>query len=335
MKRAVGIFLGLFVALCVSAGETDSLLVMFWNVENFFDADPENGGEDFSPASSRHWTKSRFRTKSNGISKTILWVGSSEGRMPDVVGFAELENEHSIRSLAFNEVLKKAGYGYVHYDSPDPRGIDVGLMYRKSVFRLLESHPVTVKDESGKPLGTRDILVARLIHIHSGYVYSFIVNHHPSKFSGASASDRKRRLVMEQLKSVCDSLEGPVIAMGDFNDTPDDPNFMILENTLENKSPALFEKGQGTIRFDGKWELIDMFLVSPEIEESTEMKIQYPPFLLVHDSAHGGLKPFRTFSGPRYNGGLSDHLPITLKLSPSFHKGFLRRKGREAAQLLQ
>ncbi|MCQ2142674.1 MAG: endonuclease/exonuclease/phosphatase family protein [Bacteroidales bacterium] len=319
MKRAVGIILGLFIALEAFAGDSDSLLVMFWNVENFFDADPSNGGEDFSPSSERHWTKSRFRTKSNGISKTILWVGSAGGRLPDVVGLAELENDKAVRSIVFNEALKRAGYGYIHFDSPDPRGIDVGLLYRKAVLKPLEAFPVTIKDDNGNPLGTRDILVARMEDIGSGDVYNFIVNHHPSKFSGASVSDVKRRTVMAHLLRICKDLEGPVIAMGDFNDTPDDPNFSVLDSIMTNKATSLFEKGKGTIKYDGKWDLIDMFFVSREVDSVTEMRIEYPPFLLVHDSAHGGSKPFRTFSGPRYNGGLSDHLPITLKIRKDGH----------------
>jgi len=314
MKRSVGLIFGLLMALNLFAGEKNSLAVMFWNVENFFDSNPENGGEDFSPTSPRHWTKSRFYAKSNGLCKTILWVGESLGRMPDVIGLAELENEICLRSLVYNETLRKSGYGYVHFDSPDPRGIDVGLIYRKAVFSIVKAFPVTVNDNAGNVMGTRDLLVVKLRRLSDGAVYNFVVNHHPSKYSGASSSDRKRRIVMNCLKSVCDSLEGPVIAMGDFNDTPDDPNFEILSSTLINKSQALFEKGLGTIKYDGKWDLIDMFLVSPELKEHCEMKIQYPPFLLIHDSAHGGSKPFRTFSGPRYNGGLSDHLPITLKI---------------------
>lgn len=318
MKRAVGIFLGLLLSFNGFAGDGDSLLVMFWNVENLFDTDPENGGEDFSPSSSRRWTKSRFRTKIGGISKTILWIGNAERRLPDAVGLAELENEAVLRALVYGETLRKAGYGYVHFDSPDRRGIDCGLIYRKSVFSLIEAWPVTISGADGKPLGTRDLLVVKLRRLSDGSVFSFVVNHHPSKYGGASSTDTKRRLVMEELKSVCKALSGesPVIAMGDFNDTPDDGNFALLDGVMENKSLPFFEKGLGTIKFDGKWNLIDMFFVSPGLSASSEMRIEYPPFLLVHDSAHGGSKPFRTFSGPFYNGGLSDHLPITLKISP-------------------
>ena len=104
------------------------------------------------------------------------------------------------------------------------------------------------------------------------------------------------------------------MAMGDFNDTPDGISFRMIEDCLENKGMELHRRGDGTIRYEGKWELIDMFLVSPELDAVSEMEICRMPFHMVRESIHPGEKPFRTYSGPRYIGGISDHLPIVLKL---------------------
>ena len=126
---------------------------------------------------------------------------------------------------------------------------------------------------------------------------------------------------MSTLKSLCDSLaaarpDASIIAMGDFNDTPDSVPFEIIEGTLVNKAFPLYEKCLGTIRYEGKWDLIDMFLVSPHIEANTEMEIVKVPFLMTRDTKHPGEKPLRTYSGPRHLGGVSDHCPIILHIYP-------------------
>ena len=100
--------------------------------------------------------------------------------------------------------------------------------------------------------------------------------------------------------------------MGDFNDTPANPVYKILEPTLHNLAAPLHQKGEGTIKYDGGWELIDLFFVSESLRESA-MKILQIPFLMTKDSGHAGTKPLRTYSGPRYQGGVSDHCPIWLE----------------------
>ena len=147
----------------------------------------------------------------------------------------------------------------------------------------------------------------------------FIVNHHPSKFGGARESEGRRTAVMKSLRALCDSLtsvpegiyEG-VMAMGDFNDTPSGQQFLLLEGALKNACSAAYERGEGTIRYEGKWDLIDMFMVSPALKESSVMKIVRVPFLMTREKKHPGEKPFRTYSGPRYIGGVSDHCPVVL-----------------------
>ena len=96
--------------------------------------------------------------------------------------------------------------------------------------------------------------------------------------------------------------------MGDFNDTPES----IRVRGLTCLSDPLFRSGRGTIRYEGAWELIDLVFVSPALVSQCRTGILHPPFLTVPDRAHGGMKPLRTWSGPRYAGGVSDHRPIFL-----------------------
>ena len=122
---------------------------------------------------------------------------------------------------------------------------------------------------------------------------------------------------MINLSELCDSLlktpeNKQIVAMGDFNDNPDGSQFSIVDGIMVNKGLELHQKGEGTIRYEGKWDLIDMFMVSPALKESSVMEIVRVPFLMTREKKHPGEKPFRTYSGPRYIGGVSDHCPVVL-----------------------
>ena len=294
--------------------------VMFWNMENFFDWRCDSlsvSDAEFSSFGDRHWTRKRFYTKCNAAAKAILWIGSEEGALPDVIGLAEIENAFVLRRLLGATALRKAGYKIIHYDSPDPRGIDVALLYRSSRQELICSTPIHI--DSAR---TRDILHVRLRDKGGGET-DYFVCHLPSKYGGEKASLSRRSTAVRRLlfavdsiavipgtSSVIPGLTRNLVIMGDFNDTPDSPAFGELSRRFVPLAAPLAAKGVGTIRFDGKWELIDHFYVSPGF--AADMKAVQVPFLMTEDRTHGGLKPLRTYSGPRYTAGVSDHLPIVL-----------------------
>lgn len=297
-------------------------LVMFWNVENFFDWTDQGTGEsdaEFSSTGSRRWTKKKFYAKCDAIAKSVIWIGDRYGRLPDVIGLAEVENRRVLKLLLESSLLRKCGYETVHYDSGDRRDIDVALLYRNSIFDIMESFIKTPEHE-GKPLATRDILTVKLRRKDDGEQMIFIVNHHPSKYGGSKASEGPRNSVMMTMSDLCDSLmksqeNACIVTMGDFNDTPDGKQFSFIDDNMVNKSAVLYEKGEGTIRYEGKWEMIDMFMVSRNIDTLSVMEVVRVPFLMTRERKHPGEKPFRTYSGPRYIGGVSDHCPIILWIS--------------------
>ena len=333
------------------------LLVVFWNVENLFDCDGENGGEEWSPAGEKHWTPGRLRAKCNAIGKTLLWIGEQEGRLPDIVGLAEVENAEVLRRLVYSAPLRKAGYHYVHFDSPDPRGIDVALLYRKDVL------PRPIADVLPIPgFRTRDMLQCRFplsdpkpdnacsAACQPVDSLTVIVVHHPSKLGGSARSQPRRQVAMSVLRDAC--RKSQIVVTGDFNDTPDGEAFRMLDSCLVCLSRTLYQRGEGSLKYDGKWELIDQFWVSPDLAGETaadssdstarrngsedgtprwrcETTVIYAPFLLTRDSAHAGEKPLRTYSGPRYLGGVSDHLPIVLRLSKKDSPGETDYSSRE------
>ena len=297
----------------VNAHQRDSLLVMFWNVENFFDYIDQGTGEsdnEFSSYGERHWTKSRFYAKCDLIAKSIFWIGEKYGRLPDVIGFAEVENRGVLSKLLNYTLLRKYDYSIIHKESGDRRGIDVALLYRRSSVKFL-SGSFDAPSLDGETLPTRDILHAEMLLSDQRSIH-FIVNHHPSKYGGESLSDGRRKAALNTLKEVCDSIGGTgIVVMGDFNDTPDASQFGIIEEVLVNKGLPLYEDHQGTIRYKGKWDLIDFFLTSRDVP-SSEMSVVKIPFLMVYERRYPGEKPLRTYSGPRYLGGVSDHCPILL-----------------------
>lgn len=282
--------------LCATSGEPD-FLCMFWNVENFFEARPH------------------FKDKCNGIAKTFMLAADEFGGMPDLIGLAEVENRRVVQKLVSRTGLRRADYGIVHYDSPDRRGIDCALLYRRSRFRLVFSKPCHLPDSTGRPLPTRDILLAVLEPSEAAPV-AILVNHHPSKVG--KGSDGRRELAMARLMALRDSLlaEGisRIIAVGDFNDE------VVPAPGVTPAYPA----GAGTIKFQGRWEKIDGCPVLEGLEAREH--IFAPPHLSTRDTRFSGTKPLRTFSGPRYLGGLSDHYPIILELK------FVPENGRKWEQ---
>ena len=322
MRRVILVLILSASGIVSDAQGKDSLLTVFWNLENFFDYHDNGTGEsdkEFSSQGSRRWTSRRFYQKCHSISKGLFWIGDRYGRMPDVIGVAEVENKWVLNRLISSTLLRKYDYRIIHQDSKDRRGIDVALIYRNSRCEILDtSFHKTLSD--GQNLDTRDILQVRMRYIEDGSVYDFLVNHHPSKYGGSRESESRRLAAMKTMVEVCDSLyanpfDGAyrgIISMGDFNDTPSGVHFGLLDGKLVNACSQLYEKGEGRIRFEGKWELIDMFWVSPWLYDSSMSEILYIPFLMTRDRKHPGEKPLRTYSGPRYIGGVSDHCPVLL-----------------------
>ncbi len=343
------------------------LRIVFWNLENFFDyfdGGASDSDREFSARGARHWTKKRFLAKCQTIAKSIFWIADKTGGMPDIIALAEVENRFVLKRLLSETALWKYDYEIVHHDSPDRRGIDVALLYRRSSFDLFYEAAVPVRPPPGRSLNTRDILLVQLRRKMQppgagAQLLSILVNHHPSKFGGGD-TDWRRAAALETLASLKDSLwragERQIVAVGDFNDTPDNP--LLARYTEENAPDSaavppfvnlalpLARRGEGTIRYQGRWELIDLALTlvaapdtpiataaasdalaslaapSPSIRDSRparpdirpRMTILRIPFLLVRDNSHPGEKPLRTYVGPRYTGGVSDHLPILVEL---------------------
>ena len=158
--------------------------VAFYNLENLFDTidDPETMDDDFTPEGHKKWTPKRYKKKLFKLAKTISEIGlEAAQRAPALIGIAEIENEMVVQDLIGTEPLRKIDYHYVHYDSPDERGIDTALLYHKDHFEVLFSEPIAllVYNQEGKRDTTRDIL-----YVHgklNGEEVHVFVTHWPSR----------------------------------------------------------------------------------------------------------------------------------------------------------
>ena len=202
----------------------DRFRIMFYNVENLlapFDDTLKNDNE-FTPEGERYWTWNRMNDKVNNVYKVITAVG--EWNLPTIVGVCEIENRFVLERITKHTPLSKFNYQIVHKESPDFRGIDVGLIYRPDQFTVHEEQFFRVTYPDNPDRATRDVLYARGVIATNDTLHVF-VNHWPSKYGGALATEPGRIAAGKLVRHKVDSIRifypnAHIIIMGDFNDTP-------------------------------------------------------------------------------------------------------------------
>lgn len=311
----------------VSSDAVFKLRVMAWNVENLFDTvhDEGFGDEAFLPQGQYQWTSSRYWRKLDEIAKVIAAV-AEEGGIPDLIGLCEVENDSVLTMLTHRSALRGLGYNYVMTQCADARGIDVALLYHPMRFRLLTSQSFRVPSREQGLRPTRDILYAKGLTLVSDgsndslYVDTLhvLVTHLPSRVGGY-AGDMNRKLAATTLKNVVDSLMActttskgaspRIVVMGDFNAGANDRIFKHIPLQVTDDHKAL-----GTYCFRGIWQWLDHILISPSVRSARPAWPVRLPWLLETDKSYGGEMPRRTYRGPAYHGGISDHLPVVIDL---------------------
>jgi endonuclease/exonuclease/phosphatase family metal-dependent hydrolase len=309
--------------------------ILFYNVENFFNPslNKKYDDDEFTPEGARRWTYYRKKRKQNNIARVILNAG--KWNPPVLVGLCEVEDRKVLNDLVWETGLHNLGYYIVHFESSDSRGIDVALLYRKDRFKVLNSRPAHVQ-LYGKQRDTRDILYVCGV-LEGTDTLHIMVNHWPSRWGGEGTTRNKRIAAARTLRSLCDSVLAispfaKIVAMGDFNDAPDDESLMLFSEPFENKEEnCMINLGRyflgpvpGTIKHQYEWSIFDQILVSSWLCPGKvrsgfhidEMKMNAVdlPFLFEDDPKYPGKRLFRTFVGYKYTGGYSDHLPVMIEL---------------------
>ena len=220
--------------------------IAFYNVENLYDYedDPLTWDNDWTPNGKNNWTKENYKDKLSKLAKVISEIGSDvTGTTPDIIGLAEIENRRVLEDLISQPELANHNYGIIHYDSPDRRGIDVALIYKKDWFSPKFQKPYELILYNVLNLEKRKYTRDQLLV--SGFLDNeeihFIVNHWPSRFGGAKMSQSSRAKAARLNRKIIDSIfsENPyakIITMGDFNDNPTDESLhKVLNAKIDRK----------------------------------------------------------------------------------------------------
>jgi len=285
----------------------ERLCVVSYNVENLFHPEKDSLKDDgeWTPDGERRWSYTRYNRKVENIAQALTNIGEWEG--VDAVGLQEVENALCVKKLC--HTLRRGEYGFVHYESPDRRGIDVAFIYKKSRIDTINTKAIQV--DLGEET-TRDILYVCSKIKPSGDTVHFMVCHLPSQRGGAKASQWKRDRAKRVLQTAVDSVlnvipDAKIVVMGDMNSEPKD-DIRGLRNKMKDERM----KETGTHKYQGQWTCLDQFYVSPAMDSISRADIYDAEWIQETDEKYMGLKPKRTYNGFQYQSGYSDHLPIIL-----------------------
>lgn len=310
-----------------------NMTVVFYNVENLFDLenDPHKNDNEFTPESKKQWDKTKYNKKLADISRVIS--GINEGDLPEIVGLCEVENEQVVSDLVRTGLLAKGNYKVVHRESPDFRGIDCALIYRPDEFKVTSYFAVPVQFNDDPNYVTRDILYVKG-RTRNREEFHIFVNHWPSRVGGVAQTEPKRLKVAAILKSKVDSVmaanpNSHIIVMGDLNDDPDNKSLLEVLNAQPPSTPGAqlinlmfpeFLEGKGSYNYRSNWNMLDNLIVSPGLLDSNGFKVVrgkgyiYRESWMEYRNSDGKISPNRTYGGPNYYGGVSDHFPVYFRL---------------------
>lgn len=314
-------------------------LIGFYNLENLYDTvnNPLVDDEEFLPQSERHYDSRIYLDKLDRLSEVISQIGTDLN--PDglaILGVAEIENDTVLNDLVNHKKLKNNGFKIIHYDSPDKRGIDVGMLYNPKYFTPLYSAPLFVQLPGGskESFFTRDILYVK--GILDGDTIHVMVGHWPSRSGGEERSIPARAAAAKVCKGLVDSLmkinlNSKVIVMGDLNDDPISPSLTkvlgskgnighVKDGGLYNPWYDLYKRGIGTIAYQDAWGLFDQLVISKAWLSKDQTGYHFykanifnKEFLVQQTGRYKGY-PKRTWDGTTYNYGYSDHFPVYITM---------------------
>lgn len=310
--------------------------VAFYNLENLFDTINNNGKYDleFSPEGKNRWDGNKYRSKLKNLAYSISQMTTKATPMgPAIIGVSEIENESVLQDLVKQDAIKNWNLNVIHHDSPDRRGVDVGLLYNPRFFHPINvtNHELVVPELPN--FKTRDQMC--VMGLLGGSRVAVIVNHWPSRRGGEKESSWLREAAAELTKKIADSLYNVdpnigIIVMGDLNDDPH--NKSVAETLGAKRNPKdvsdhgfynpfweKLDQGIGSYIYRGSWDLFDQIILNGNLLNQKNA-LQYrgaevlnKSFLLQQDGQYKGY-PKRTFSGGVWLDGYSDHLPTEIYL---------------------
>jgi len=311
----------------------------FYNLENLFDTinQHEVNDEKFTPTGMNNYTPEVYLDKLSRLAEVISMIAIEETPDgPAILGVAEIENKSVLEDLVDHPKVKDRKYKIVHHDSPDLRGVDVGLLYNPKYFKVKKSESLFVPlfENDSMPVFTRDILY--VYGLFDGEPLHLFINHWPSRRGGEEASIPLRMKAAAVAKAKIDSIIGinskaKIILMGDLNDDPISPSVIktlgakidssqVQKGDLYNPWNDFYKKGIGTLAYNDSWNLFDQIILSSAFLERNQKGLRYrkavifnKPFMFEKTGRYKGY-PKRTYSWGQYIGGYSDHFPTYIVL---------------------
>jgi hypothetical protein len=290
--------------------------VAFYNFENLFDTinDP-NFDEEWLPEGLQRWTSEKYNQKLANLSKVLMQIGTNDKQKdsPTLIGGSEIENRHVLEDLVKHPTILKDDYGIVHFDSPDKRGIDVALLYKKKHFQPTsfvnipliiyrginnEKEKETEEDKIDKDkievtfdnrVYTRDILL--VTGFLEGEEVNVLVNHWPSRSGGEKKSSPFREAAGRLAKKVMDSIykinpKAKIILMGDLNDGTYNKSvkvgigaklkkYEVQQFGLYNPFEQMFKDGNASLFYRDSGDIFDQIMVSETLIKPDFSTFQY------------------------------------------------------------
>ena len=335
MRRTIVTYICIILSLSALAqnGKMGIYSVAFYNLENLFDTenDPLINDEEFLPEGVNQWTDDKYQLKLKNMAHVISLLGREHcPGGPAAIGVSEIENRRVLEDLINTGDLASMGLDIIHYDSPDLRGVDVALLYNPKLFQVSSSKPYAYRLPDNPDFKTRDVLLVS--GTLAGDSFHILVNHWPSRRGNKSSELREFAAAIN--KHIVDSIytvnpAAKVVIMGDLNDDPKDKScskILKAERKKENTKPGglfnpmwgLYDRGIGSLAYQGQWNLFDQIIVSHSLlgDDRSSLKLWKPEifnrdFLIQKEGADKG-SGFRTFSGGRFINGYSDHFPVLI-----------------------
>ena len=308
--------------------------VAFYNLENIFDTQHDEGKNDyeFLPTGSYHWDENKYTNKLQNMSRALADIGTD--KVPAgaaVIGVSEVENAHVLDDLTAQPALKNRGIRYIHIEGPDKRGVDCALLYNPRMFTPKKWFLQPYVYENGDTTrATRGFLTVQ--GEMAGEPLTVIVCHWPSR----GATGYFRDIAGKQVRHLTDSIlvadsNQRIIVMGDMNDDPDNDSmakFLGAKRKMKEVGKSDFfnpwwevlrGQGQGTLSYQGGWNLFDQIVFSRSLLDVKERKeyshltlyawhIFRRDYLIQQEGKYKG-SPKRTTAGGTWLNGYSDHLP--------------------------
>lgn len=301
------------------------LRVVSYNVENLFHpsrdtvAGVEKDDGEWTPEGEKRWSFTRYKQKIDNIARVLTNIGEWDG--VDIAGLQEVENAECMKRLC--HTLRRGEYDYVHYESPDRRGIDVALLYKKARIDTIRTRAIPINGGMSASLNgellTRDILYV-CAEVDKKDTLHLFVCHLPSQRDGATESEWKRKAAKKVLQKAVDSVltvspDAKMIVMGDMNSEPQKDISSLRNRMIEDRQSPTGRQAskKGTHKHNGQWACLDQFYTSPALDSISTVRIYDAEWIQEPDEQYMGLRPKRTYKGYVYQNGYSDHLPIILE----------------------